>query len=662
MGPAGVGGAYVPVALVALAVSAQRAAERVSRFARFLSSGVTDAFWCAATSATDAIGFDGVCAPFIPVKWEEHSVNAALSAAAVLLLLATWTAAAPAVAAPVPARLPASHARRWAQVALHGGWLAVHAALDRAYEHYWVPQWLCTWSWWSTAVYAAARLVEAVRHAGSFGRDPGLRVVYGAAAGFLLCTNFVFFCVPQEDLANVLLHAISPAYLVLAALLDERRRLAKQARRALLATAAAAGAVPPLLIALYGHVFDYRDLYAPFVGGAPVTPWYTSLVPILSGSFACLFCLWLYGGTRGARRWGELALLVSAAAIVPAALLVADPDRHYHVRNCPPAPVPIARYDDATAHWAVDRGAWDRLAGELRTPVYVHAIVTAADNASEAAAVDAEIAHLERQLLRQDLRAPCVGHLRLPRDNDGGGHTLWAWAVALRKTAPELHTRFISDDWRVQQRGTLLILLARGVVAASAPAALAATAYAPSVTLHVPRAPDDAPSVAAVLEQLERAVAAWDYRRIQRGLPLTIEGERAVIVSASGQAASPRLGRIALVATQHARVNHVARTTGEPSFHAPDVLLTVLEQHTDLAQRWQALGAPVGLYALGLDYLEVEPAKNAPVFDARDSNSPWAKQHFAGGLAPAQARQDGRWLTPDEVLDDLASFLSAMQM
>src|SRR5690606_8537911 len=100
------------------------------------------------------------------------------------------------------------------------------------------------------------------------------------------------------------------------------------------------------------------------------------------------------------------------------------------------------------------------------------------------------------QLLRRDLRAPCVGHLRLPRDDDGSrgrGHTLWAWAVALRKTAPELHTRVISDDWHEQQRGTLLVLLARGPVgAASAPAALAATAYAPSVTLHVPSAPDDA--------------------------------------------------------------------------------------------------------------------------------------------------------------------------
>ena len=59
------------LAAAAVAVRAQRVWVKLGEAARFARTPEAAQFWCAATSTTDAIGFDGLCAPTMPIKWEE---------------------------------------------------------------------------------------------------------------------------------------------------------------------------------------------------------------------------------------------------------------------------------------------------------------------------------------------------------------------------------------------------------------------------------------------------------------------------------------------------------------------------------------------------------------------------------------------------------------
>ena len=664
------------LAAAALAVRVQRVWVKLGEAARFARTPEAAQFWCAATSTTDAIGFDGLCAPTMPIKWEEITVNSVLSLTATLLLVAAWAASAARYAErKASATSPRPSRSVWTPALLHGGWLVLHSALDDTTAAYFGVHWACAWSWWATAVYAAARLAEAAWHRGGYGAPAlpsglaALPALFAGTAGLLLSTNVAFFCINQDDPVNVGLHAISIAYMAAAIALDERHRPRLVAHRAHAGTAVLASVLPAVVLNVYCVFFEPRDLYAPFLEleTAPVrmTPWYPTFVHHYASALACVLCLWLYaepGRRRGA--W-HLLLLLALTSVVPGALVLADPERHYLAHNCPRPPVPLARYNASSAQFHVDRRAWDQLAGDLRTPVYVHAIVSA-----DPAAVAAELAHLEAHVVRRELRPSCLGRsLRLPADADAdGGRTLWAWAIALRRTTRALQLRVISDDWRLQQRGTLLVLLAATsgpVGPASSPAALAATAYAPSVTLHLPRDPRDGPSVAAILDHLEGA-AQWRSRgdgsggKCRRrladaGPPLKVDS-MAARIPAYYESAAPesRLGRVALVATAHADVD---TTASAPVFHAPGTMMAILHHDPALWQRWQALNAEVGLYALGLEHVQARLADGHSPFVANDVLAPWAMQHIAGWLAPARARDTGQWLQPDELFDDLQCFL-----
>jgi len=648
--------ALVAMAVAVLAIAANRVTELVAAFVHFLRSDDTASFWCAATSWTDGVGFDGHCAPEVPVKWEELGGSTSLALAAALFVLLVWVATSAPAATPTCSATTsvAGAAPSLSRVlAVHGTWLALHSWLDEAYADYFVPRWLCTWSWRGTAVYAALRLVEGVRHAGGFGRSPALPVVFAGMASLLYWTNFAFFGVSQNDVVGMVLHAISLVYVALALALDERHRPRYRSRAASCVAGLVAAALPPLVIDMYGVVYDYRDLYAAFVVHANITQLYSTFIMTGTACTACTLCVLTYGvhpprpAGRAGRRGAQVALLVVLAA-TPGALILANPERRYHERNCPGAPVPLAAYNASTAQFDVDAGAWAALAGDLRAPVYVHAIVSA-----DPAALAVELGYLEQHLLRHDLRGSCVGKLALPaRYGAGAGTTLWAWAIALRRVASDFHLGIISPHWWEQHPGTLLILLAEldDDNGAATAAAVVAAAYAPSVTLHLPQLPEDRAAATRLLEFLERAAAVAAARqpilcrlRAPLAAPLAIDSDAAVVLAGHDEPSpTQRLGHVALVAT-------------ETSDHAPATALQdLLAQHPNDGQRWQGMGAPIGAFALGVDRMDLSRG----VFRTADTFLPWTQQHFAGRLAPASSLWDAdAWLQPDEVREDLVCFL-----
>ena len=459
---------WLPAAVAAaLATSGARVWERLSTLLD-ASEDEWRALVCAMTSITDSLDAFGKCGPAVPTKWVDLAFAAALAFAATMLVLVawSWTCSGGTTHSACPATPGLA-----AVVLLHGGWLVAHAVLDRTYVKYFGERYLCTWCWWGTAAYAAIRVTEALRHADAPGgyrpaASPGLSltcVVYACELSRLVWVYLAFFTIPH-NLTSTLLHLAPIAYMVLALVLDERRRPplpAGDARRTALSAAALALAG---IGYSYGWIYDYRDVYSMyFAEDGTVPDSWPVVVQVLSCSFAALAALATYD-IRGRRpSWPRLAAMAAVAAAVPVSLLCAWPNALYD-DACPHRPV---RVDVAAGAWPTS------LAADLTSPVYVHAIVS-----PDHATLAIELAALEHHLLRHSLYPPCRGRLRLP-DLQGDG--MWVWALSLRRAADKARRLVVTPDRSLRRVGSVLLLLVVDRVG-QAPA-IALAARAPSVTL-----------------------------------------------------------------------------------------------------------------------------------------------------------------------------------
>jgi len=661
-------------AVVALAVGVERLLERVADIAHIWRTGEgsrisTDALWCALTSLTHAVGFDGLCAPGVPAKWEEIVVVAVVCTVAVVLLLAAWAALSrgwPDAERGAPPELGTLTFLRPAL--LHGGWLVLFAYVDRASDAYFTAHWLCSWSWWGTGVFAFARLVEAARYAGGYraaAAVPPVLALYASATGFLLATNIAFFCVTQLHALAIFLHSVSVVYMAAAYVLDERHRPPLQ-RAALQHAALVAGAVPLYIYIVYAHLFDYRDMYASFTESENVTDWYPLLVIHAACSFATTIVLSGYAADAPAcAGWHPRALAAAAnhhvprlaalaivAVAVVAAMVAYDPEHMYHARNCPAAAVPLATYNStAGGHFAADRAAWHTLVGDLQEPIYMHAIA-----AADPSIVAVELEQLEQHLLHPKLRALCRGRLQVPAEAADGRH-VWAWALSLRRASSTFQTRIISPYRNDYRSGSMLLLVGaapRGML--HAPSVAALTAYADSVTVHVPGVPSDTAVAAHTLSFLERAAAArerWANTRACEPMLATLERpldlpSAPASVKQLGSGARPTLGRVALVAS--------TVRDQQSTYHLASAVAPAVAEDAGLRQRWEVLDANVGLYSWGgSDDFDLATL-GLRAFETADPAVPWVAQHVAGPLAAARLRETGRWASADAVLDDLSCF------
>ena len=504
--------------IVALAVAGARLVERLGDLARFFATGhgwytTSTDFWCALMSPTHSIGASGTCAPHVPVKWEEQGLALVYIWAATVLVSLTWhflVSADKQRQAEKQQPAPPPGARSLLPLGLHGGWLVLHAYLDRTYVRYFLEWWLCTWCWWGTAVYAAVRLVEADRHAGEFAassnRGPAAAgIVYACELSRMFWAFGAYYTVEHHDTTSLVLHIIPSAYMVLAAVLDERRRPRMHRAIALYRGAGTAAALACAIICFYGWIYDCRDLYSIFFReDVAITDNWPTLEGVWSTSMAALIYLWLYGDDgiqvshgpaagQVRRRVAQLAALLAVFALVPAMIHWWPPERFYNIGACPAPPVPIALP-------APNAAAWQALAADLSKPVYVHGVV-----ATDYDALLAELAALDRVLWRTKLRATCRGrwYPMQPTASAGGAQT-WAWVVSLRRVSDDVRASLISDDRKVRRRGSLLLLihLAPPTVKV-APDAVALASYVPSLTIvsrheHV------------VTALLDRAPAAWN--------------------------------------------------------------------------------------------------------------------------------------------------------
>jgi hypothetical protein len=474
-------------AVVAPAVGAAALAAAVARVASTMTSlaPYLQAFF----SWTLAMSHQEQVAAVFPLKWEDMVyctvialVNCTIVLVAVLALAATTPTR------PVPS-VSVRTRRSLLAIALHTTYLGIQAYMETMYKEQLHAVYLCTWSWWSTTVYAVVCLLTAhdVNWPAPF---PLTAATLLASIGLSVWTHISYLRIlPTYPIQNVL-HALPFCYYILSLWLDDRRRPPLPLRTATVVTHVT-GVVPIAILYWYGQIYDYRDIYSGFFEMFGVSSWWPSLETTLMSATALLAGHLLYGYASasvpsGRRRVLNLVIIFVTASVLPVVILIVQPVRLHHLRNCPPAPLNLL-YRDVTRGGAIVVNA--TTAAQLRAtvfaPVYAHAVLTG-PGASRAVAD----AFLERTLISPVLAPLCPPTVVPPAVNGSA----WVRVVPLPFAHAAFRSRVINPTYAFARAGTALLVYSDAGTeedGAARAVARALLATLPSVVYHLAAVPDD---------------------------------------------------------------------------------------------------------------------------------------------------------------------------
>ena len=369
---------------------------------------------------------------------------------------------------------------------LHVAFLAFQAWMETFHKQQLWAQYLCTWSWWAAGAYAITCLVTA-NDVNAPSWLPLTAVAFPASMGLIVWTHVSYLRILPTYPVQNLLHIMPFLYYAAAIRIDDRYRPALSMRTVAVASHVA-GLVPMLSLFIYGQIFDYRDIYSSFFEMYGVSSWWPSLETTFMVTTAIVAGHVLYGYASTAvaswrRRLVNLVILVVAAAAIPLGVLVVQPVRLHHMRNCPPDPVNLAYLDKATGALTVNATTAAALRETVLAPLYVHAIA----GPSVEARVLAD-SYLDRMIISPVLEPLCQA--RTVPSTPG---EIWLRSIPLPFSHPSFRSRVISHNYAVSRVGTIFILYTDGVDSdAAATATAALLALAPSAVYYVDRAPDAA--------------------------------------------------------------------------------------------------------------------------------------------------------------------------
>ena len=639
--------AWAPaVGVLALAFLVGRVAVTVASFAPYWR-----AFW----SFTLAMSHHEKVGAVFPLKWEDMLyctvialVNCALVLCAVLAIAATTKAAAPTGAkhnAASPTRSPFA-------LGLHVAYLAAQAYMELAHKEQLHAVFLCTWSWWSTSLFAIASLLTA-GNVNAPERFPLTAATLISSIGLSVWTHVSYLRIlPTYPVQNVL-HFMPFAYYVLAIALDDRRRPPLSLRTATVVTHVA-GVVPILILLWYGQIYDYRDIYSGFFEMYGVSSWWPSLETTLMSATAIIAGHLLYGYASPAvrsrrQRLRNLAIIVIAASALPTAILVVQPVRLHHMRNCPPPALNLAYVDKATGALTINATSAARLRADTFAPLYVHTVLSPAYR--DRAVAESYLAHM--------LISPVLEPLCPPITVPPTAGEIWVRAVPLPFTHWAFRSRVISLDYNESRVGTIFIVYADGDAAGAGnaaahamfeKAAVALLAVSPSTVYHIHDAPTPGTASAELAAFAAYATAAAAARHTDcvsgRCVSAVVPPEQfaaAMTMDAldhglpePAPAALPPLGLATLAVTSTAALRATPEGLAYDGYNmtvlvAAAAAATTTTNASDGSDAWPALFARLAMTEMGLE--RTTPAIiggfiEAQVHFARWSAYPFILQHF----------------------------------
>jgi hypothetical protein len=426
-----------------------------------------------------SIGRDGKRARAMPVKWEDVLYSVLLASLAWLLQAVAVTVLRRGEGAPPPAAPPATGApvpRTRMALLLHAIWLATQAALEVWDRSHFSAKWLCTWSWWATGLYAVLALATA-NHAHAPAALPVVAVQLPCTLGLIFWTHISYLRALHLEWDEAALHVAPLLYLALAVVLDRPPTPPAPAAARRAALLAALG--PIVVVASYAFVFDYRELYSAFFELFGVSSWWPSLEMALMSATAGVLARALYGppAPLRARLWP--VLVIALAGFAPSlAVMWLQPVRFHHLRNCPPAPMLLARVTDHGLMDLTPAGVALLAGPDLVPPLYVHAIVGSRnDGPTPPSGRLLADRYLQELVLAPPLVSLCPAPVVVPAPGE-----LWLRIIPVPLTSRDFRDRVLSVNQLASRTGTLLLLYADGVASTEAATAVA---LAPSVVVHL---------------------------------------------------------------------------------------------------------------------------------------------------------------------------------
>ena len=487
--------AWAPaVGVLALAFMVGRIVVTVDSFAPYMR-----AFW----SLTLAMSYNEKVGAVFPLKWEDMLYCTVIALVNCTVVLVAVLAIAATTATPPPEdgkKRTAAGARTRSpfMLGLHVAYLAAQAYMELAHKEQLHALFLCTWSWWSTGLFAVASLVTA-GNVNAPERFPLTAATLISSIGLSVWTHVSYLRILPTYHVQNLLHFMPFAYYTLSISLDDRRRPPLSLRTATVVTHVA-GVVPILILLWYGQIYDYRDIYSGFFEMYGVSSWWPSLETTLMSATTIIAGHLLYGYASPAvrsrrQRLRNLAIIVAAAAALPTAVVIVQPIRLHHMRNCPPPALNLAYVDRATGALTINATSAARLRAATLAPLYVHAVLSPAYR--DRAIADS---YLARMIVSPVLETICPPVAVPPTAGE-----IWVRAVPLPFTHWAFRSRVISFDYNESRVGTILIVYADGDDdttsnggdgsstgarrAAFEKAAVALLAVSPSTVFHLHDAP-----------------------------------------------------------------------------------------------------------------------------------------------------------------------------
>jgi len=661
---------------------------------------------CALTSPLFLVGRGYGCSGPVFNKLEEWLFMVMLNSASLTSVILVWRAlatptdvAAKAAAATAATTLaPRDPRPRWL-LALHVLWLVVHVAMENTFPRSTGGHWLCTWSWWSTALHCAVRLVEAVGPARLRERQVS-SISFAASYGELVWTHTTFLVGPVNQTIDILIHAIPLVYMSLAAVLDESRRtrlpLHQAVRRAVLV-----GSLTYAYNLLYCWLFDYHFFYDRMFEAAHPTKWWaimeTNVMTSTAGTVYLLLNCQLsapatpatdgkdgksghgagvaaWASCAWARTW-RFAVCLAVVLIVPGTMLLTIPTRPVMAHNCPAPPRILARRDHATGRVMLDPdGVAHGFAYDGVPSLFVHAMV-----GNDYGALSEAFGALTKMFLVDELYHGCAP-IGLPAellDLDRGGdaaEAIWVWTATLQRAHHNFGLITISDWQGLLRTGTVVVLIVPWQASKDV-AAGAALALAPSANVFMPALPQTPQGARDLLSLLERAAQVARVApglRTKRAAAPEPAGEGCLVMSPTNTGdlprgrcphADPGLGRVALVARDPPPGAVLVTEDGQRNYCLGDAFRGMLQQQLppEMAARLGCAVTSLGAYQLGeasFAPLEMENAR-WQTLSGRE-RVPYIMYQFPHYLLPAKrvAALGGGDLTWDDLIADLGAVLS----
>jgi len=659
---------------------------------------------CALTSPLFLVGRGYGCAGPVFNKLEEWLFMVVLNSASLTSVILVWRALAKPTAAAAPPRDPRP---RWL-LALHVLWLVVHVAMENTFPRGTGGHWLCTWSWWSTALHCTVRLAEAVGPARLRERQVS-SISFAASYGELMWTHTTFLVGPVNQPIDILIHVLPLVYMNLAAVLDESGRTGLPLRQAV-RRAVLVGSLTYAYNLLYCWLFDYHFFYDRMFESAHPTKWWAIMETNVMASTAAAVYLLLncqlsepaaraavgkdgkgskdsngggaaaaaaaaWAGRAWARAW-RFAVCLAVVLLVPGTMLLTIPTRPVMAHNCPAPPRILARRDRATSRIVLDPdGVAHGFPPDGVPSLFVHAMV-----GNDYAALSEAFGALTKMFLVDELYQGCAP-IELPAElvdlNRGGdaAEAIWVWTATL----PRAHHNFglitISDWQGLLRTGTIVVLIAPWQATKDA-AAGAALALAPSANVFLPALPQTPQGARDLLSLLERAAQVARMApglRAERAAAPEPAGEGCLVLSPTNTGDLPRgrcphphpdLGRVALVARYPPPGAALVTEDGQRSYCLGDAFRGMLQQQLppEMAARLGCAVTSMGAYQLGEASFTPVAMENARWQTLTERQRvPYIMYQFPHYLLPAKrsAARGGGDLTWDDLVADLGAVLNS---